>query len=191
MKKTNEHHHIIISGVGRSGTTFLMQLFTQLKMDTGFSDIYESINPNCNAGMEGFNIYDETSPYITKSPFFCDCLEEIIEERDIIIDHILIPIRDLYSAAQSRIFLGDGAEGGLFGTRDPEQQEGILGRKLYNLIHIIVKYDIPTTFLLFPRIVTDPRYLFKKLKFMLKDISYKKFLRAFYIVSTPEKVDYY
>lgn len=29
-------HHIIISGTGRAGTTFLVQLLTELELDTGF-----------------------------------------------------------------------------------------------------------------------------------------------------------
>ncbi|MGO8710482.1 MAG: hypothetical protein ACLQUZ_00180 [Rhizomicrobium sp.] len=29
-------HHVIISGTGRAGTTFLVQLLTALKLDTGY-----------------------------------------------------------------------------------------------------------------------------------------------------------
>lgn len=31
--------HIIISGTGRAGATFLVQLFTALGIDTGFTDL--------------------------------------------------------------------------------------------------------------------------------------------------------
>ncbi len=186
MKK----HHIIVTGVGRSGTTFLMQLFTQLNMDTGFNDIYDSIDLECNAGMEGFVLNeDEKVPYIIKSPFLCTKLESILQGNSkIVIDHAIIPIRDLHSASQSRIKIGDGKQGGLFGTRDPKKQVSTLGVKLYKLMYTLTKYDIPTTMLLFPRIVTDPKYLFSKLAPLLKDIEYPYFLWAFHRVSSPELV---
>ena len=40
------------SCVGRSGTTFLMQLFTKLNLPTGFDDINQNISFSSNAGMK-------------------------------------------------------------------------------------------------------------------------------------------
>lgn len=37
LKKRKSRHHKVISGTGRDGTTFLVELFTNLKIDTGFS----------------------------------------------------------------------------------------------------------------------------------------------------------
>jgi hypothetical protein len=45
-------HHVIISGTGRAGTTFLGQLLTALKLDTGFYNPFADIDPISNAGME-------------------------------------------------------------------------------------------------------------------------------------------
>src|SRR2546426_1129889 len=94
-------HHIIISGTGRAGTTFLVHLFTELGFDTGFTDCTSAIDPNCNGGME-WDIRDPHAPYIIKSPWLCDYLDEVLESGQYIIDHAIIPTRDLYSAAESR-----------------------------------------------------------------------------------------
>lgn len=45
-------NQVIISGTGRAGTTFLIQLLTCLGFDTGFANVEAAIDPNCNAGME-------------------------------------------------------------------------------------------------------------------------------------------
>jgi hypothetical protein len=44
--------HLIISGTGRSGTTFLVQLYTALGLDTGFTDATAGVNRHCQAGLE-------------------------------------------------------------------------------------------------------------------------------------------
>ena len=47
-------HKLVITGTGRAGTTFLVQLLTELGLDTGYApgggseDYYE----HCSAGME-------------------------------------------------------------------------------------------------------------------------------------------
>jgi hypothetical protein len=45
-------HHVIISGTGRAGTTFLVQLLTALSLDTGFKPGTTPVFAHCNAGME-------------------------------------------------------------------------------------------------------------------------------------------
>jgi hypothetical protein len=41
------------------------------------------------------------APYIIKSPWLCDYLDEALDSGEYIIDHAIIPMRDLYSAAYS------------------------------------------------------------------------------------------
>jgi hypothetical protein len=65
--------HVIISGTGRAGTTFLVQLLTELGLDTGLTDSHTDIFENCNAGMEK-DLREPDAPYIVKSPFLCDYL---------------------------------------------------------------------------------------------------------------------
>lgn len=188
--------HVIISGTGRSGTTFLIQLLTFLGLDTGFKDITSHIFSNCNAGMET-NIRNPHAPYIIKDPWLCDNLDEILMTGNILIEKAFIPVRDLYSAAQSRIEVTNrsdpekypkGIPGGLWHTDKPDEQEGILVRQLYNLIYSLAKHDIPVTFLYFPRIVQDSHYLYKKLEYLLKDMTFEIFNEAFRKVAQPELV---
>jgi hypothetical protein len=186
-------HHIIISGTGRAGTTFLVQLLTALGLDTGFESYRAPIFENCNAGME-WDLRHPDAPYIVKSPWICDYLEEIGPE--IVIDHAIIPMRDLFAAAQSRRAISEKAgnlapnevPGGLWHTATPEGQEEVLTHQLYKLLFAMTKRDIPMTLLYFPKFISDPEYLYKKLGFLLKGINYEVFLGGFQLVSRPELV---
>jgi hypothetical protein len=193
-------HHTIISGTGRAGTTFLVQLLTELGLDTGFPNAHAQIYPNANAGME-FDIRNpNNAPYIVKSPGLCDYLDEALQGDEIVIDHAIIPMRDLYTAAQSRRTVTSKADpslavvpGGLWptketGSQEAKNQEWILAGRLYNLIYTLAKHDIPVVLLLFPRVVNDPEYLYRKLRFVLGDISYDTFFKAFQAISRPELV---
>ena len=189
-------HHIIISGTGRSGTTFLVQLLTALGLDTGFGDTTSAVFANCNAGME-WDIRRHDAPYIVKSPWLCDYLDEVLTGEEIVIDHAIVPVRDLLSAAQSRREVAmrtDPAEfpheipGGLWHTDAPEQQEQVLASQLYKLVYALAKWDIPATLLHFPRIVHDPEYLHGKLAFALDGVSFGRFVAAFEQVARPQSV---
>ncbi|MEB3193642.1 MAG: hypothetical protein VKO19_00785 [Cyanobacteriota bacterium] len=96
-------HHVVITGTGRSGTTFLVELLTHLGLDTGFSAAQTSglKDPVAQAGLER-NINDADCPYIIKNPGFCDQAKEVLQRNDIVIDHIYVPMRDLHAAAESR-----------------------------------------------------------------------------------------
>lgn len=189
-------HHVIISGTGRAGTTFLVQLLTALKLDTGFDNPKSAIDPNANAGMES-DIRRANAPYIVKTPWLCDYLDDAIRVNQVVIDHAIIPMRDLFSAAESRRAVvrnaGRGAPpdkvlGGLMNTKVPEQQESALTQMLYNLFFVIAKRDIPVTILHFPRLVNEPEYLYKKLGFLFSDIDYDAFLECFQEIRRPELV---
>jgi GT2 family glycosyltransferase len=189
-------HHIIISGTGRAGTTFLVQLLTSLGLDTGFTDTTSAIESNCNAGMER-DIRHADAPYVIKSPWLCDYLDDVLDNADIVIDHAIIPVRDLYSAAESRRDITrrtDGAPysgaipGGLWHTNDPQQQEIVLANQLYKIIYTIAKRDIPITLLHFPRFSYDAEYLYRKIEITLNGVDYETFLAAFHKVARPELV---
>ena len=191
-------HHIIISGTGRAGTTFLIQLLTSLGLDTGFKDTHSNVDPESQGGME-FDLRSADAPYLIKSPWLTDYLHEVLETGNCVIDHAFIPVRDLFSAAASRIRVAEtrnpeihpasqSAPGGLWHTDDPAKQAEVLTLQLYKLIHTLSKYDIPYTFLYFPRIVNDPEYLFSKLAPVLKELDYDAFVAAFKEIAKPELV---
>ena len=189
--------HIIISGTGRAGTTFLVQLFTSLGLDTGFANNSTGVHQYCNAGME-LDIRDPNAPYIVKTPWFCVYLDEVLANNDIIIEHAIIPMRDLYSAAESRrhvtnkMHAGNGplveVPGGLWQTDKPEQQEQVLTFKYYNLMYTLAKHDIPVTLLLFPRIIHDPDYLHRKISFLMNGVSVETFRTVFAEIAQPRLV---
>lgn len=189
-------HHLIISGTGRAGTTFLVQLFTALGLDTGFTDAAAGLYSNCNAGME-WDIRQPDSPYIVKSPFLCGELDGLLEARRVVIDHAIIPVRDLYSAAESRrdvarktdeTLYPEGVPGGLWLTDRPERQEAVLAGQLYRMVYTLAKWDIPMTLLYFPRLVRDPEYLYGKIGFALERTAYEAFLEGYRRVARPELV---
>jgi len=188
-------HHILISGTGRAGTTFLVQLLTELGLDTGFSSSSSGIHPNCQAGMEhsGDCLLNGTAPYVVKSPGLSEKLELVLESTDVKIDLLIISVRDLFSAAESRrrvsaIAKNPKAPGGLSGTKKPGRQEAVLAEKFYRLVYTAVKHQVPTVYVYFPRIVKDPEYLYESIRPALLDTEYPAFLRAFEKVSRPELV---
>ena len=191
---------MIISGTGRAGTTFLVQLLTRLGLDTGFSDPHSRIYANCNAGME-WDVRRRDAPYIVKSPWLCDLLEEVLQGTEIVIDHAIIPMRDLYSAAQSRrevsnrtntsLFRGRDVPGGLWHTDEPQAQEAVLLHQLYKLLYALAKHDVPVTLLHFPRLVYQPEYLHRRIGFLLNNMHYDTFLEGFHAVCRPELVHHF
>ncbi|MCA9750220.1 MAG: hypothetical protein KC414_14015, partial [Romboutsia sp.] len=74
---------IIITGTGRSGTTFLMILLTFLGLDTGFTknNFNKYISPKCNSGMEFIKLNKKQK--IIKYPGFTDKFDEIIKHTKI------------------------------------------------------------------------------------------------------------
>ncbi len=205
-------NHVIITGTGRAGTTFLVELLTMLGLDTGFSsdDIVslQGKDEEHRAGLE-HDIRKKNCPFIVKSPKFCDYSKEIIYRNDIIIEHIFIPVRDLTAAAESRRYISKiGVSklslvarlkhmiwprkfaGGLWHTHSnkPGKQEEILLRQIYKLMLAISDTTIPVTFMRYPRIVKDCSYLFEKLKPILESMSYDFFCEVFSKTVRPELI---
>ena len=195
-----KQHHVIISGTGRAGTTLLVQLLTKLGLDTGFTSVDDQLYPTCNAGMEG-SLNAEKAPYIIKNPDFCETLEKELLTGNYEIDYALIPVRDLFSAAQSRIKVSEETPrhtipkglsrvpGGIMGTKSKAKQEDVLARRFFQLIYVIVRYDIPHAFLEFPRLALEPIYAYNKLKPVINNVKYLDFERVFQEISKPEMIN--
>lgn len=188
----NQAHKVVISGTGRAGTTFLVRLLTECGLDTGFTrrtwrrDYHES----CHAGLER-DILTPWAPYIVKGPDLCERLPGILATGRFVIDHAIVPVRDLDSAAQSRIRIGgaDGSRpGGLWKTADPAAQKAVLGEMFHRLMHTLAAHDIPFTLLLFPRLVTEPDYVYDKLGFLLRAVPRERFHRIFARVADPSLI---
>ena len=153
-------HHLLISGYGRAGTTVLMQLLTRCGLDTGFASIRDNYHEHCNAGLE-WGLHEPEWPYVVKSPFLCDRLDDVIDSRQIVVDRLFVTVRELTDAAESRRRHGN-REGGLWDS-DGSDQESVLAMKLNRLLVSAARRDIPITLLAFPRLVQDRDYLWSHL----------------------------
>ncbi|HVU33022.1 MAG TPA: hypothetical protein VHE61_06285 [Opitutaceae bacterium] len=188
----HHRHKIIISGTGRAGTTFLVRLLTALDLPTGYNQRSwkDDYFPHCSAGLER-KITDASSPYIVKDPELCVTLGDVLRDHDLVIDHAIIPIRDLESATLSRARIG-GAHGeipgGLVGTDTAAAQKTVLATRFHQIVHTLVSHDIPHTFLLFPRFVRDADYAFARLHPIFPQIDRTRFLAAFREIADPSLV---
>ena len=127
---TRVRHHAIITGTGRAGTTFIVQLLSRLGKDTGGDGLFP-FNQIARAGLE-FNIRKASAPYIVKNPAICSYIDEVLSNKEIVIDHAFIPIRHLDAAARSRAAVQElhgismPVPGGLVFTDDPESRPACL-----------------------------------------------------------------
>jgi hypothetical protein len=174
---------ILITGTGRSGTTFLIKLFSFLNFNTGFNrDNYkDSIHYNCNSGMERH--YHENY-YILKNPIFMSSIKDILENDAIKIKTVIIPIRDFKISALSRLNHNFNP-GGLWNAVDELSQIQYYKDILSNYIYFMTKYDINTIFIDFDKMISDKKYLFNKIKIILdeKDIDFEEFCNVYDEVS--------
>ena len=190
--------HIVISGTGRAGTTFLVELLTHLGFDTGFSidSIEQNQSPISFGGLE-HDIRSEGCPYIVKAPGICDYIEEICTSPNIIVEHLFVPIRNLRDAANSRRASSNKGEpnGGLWDIETPAEdlQEQVLSAKLYQLLYYSSIKHFPITLLQFPELATNPEYLYGKLMPLIdtEKTSLGKFSGVFYEVAKPERIHSY
>ncbi len=203
-------HHVIITGTGRAGTTFLVELLTHLGLDTGFSvdNMANKKHQEARAGLE-HDLRKNDCPFVVKSPHFCDYAKEIIRRDDIEIKHVFVPIRNLHAASESRRYVSKMSAkklplvkklkhmikpkvfaGGLWHTKSskPEKQEEVLLSQIYKLVFALSDTSIPVTLMRYPRITEDSKYLYKKLGPMLGNINLESFCTAFDKVVRPELV---
>lgn len=186
---------ILITGSGRAGTTFLVQLLTALGLDTGFGAKTDgSYFPKARAGLEK-DVFDPDAPKVIKSPFLCDQIDEVVA-RQIEIEHVVVPIRAFHEAAESRRKVqgattgqrdGNAVAGGLWGTTRADEQP-VLEHKFATLMESLTRHDIPTTLVSFPRLVKDADYLYGKLVALIPGISIGEFRQAHAAVARPELV---
>ncbi len=190
-----KRHHTIISGTGRAGTTFLLKLLTNLGLDTGYRPDELPTDTRSNAGLE-LEIRDDDAPYVVKSPWICDTIEEVVANPNIVIDYAIIPMRTLEAAAESRRHVERHNQrspegilpGGLWHTNDPGEQEAILARQLHKLLVGLSKTDARVILLHYPRLTLDPVYLHEKLRPLVGD---RPFMEVFRETVRPSLVHQY
>lgn len=155
---------IVITGTGRCGTSFLMHLFTNLGLNTGYTlDECEQhlAQSGCNGGIEHATETDKfENADIVKNPIWLHEPELL----DFDIDLIIVPIRKIEHVAESRNNTGSNMYGGFWkGANNAKEQIEIDSKAFYNFIEYTVKKDLKVIFLDFPRIVKDSEYLYDKI----------------------------
>lgn len=177
---TDRQEKILITGTGRAGTTFLVQLFTALGFDTGY-DLEQAtadIDPISQAGLERLDAGPQ-SPYVVKSPIYADLLPPLLADGTIRLRAVILPMRDLTAAAQSRIRVTQAAiaaggsletehPGGMWLTRQPEEQEAKLAIQFYKIMQVLTQFGVTPTILEFPRLAQDDAYLYGHLEPLLR-----------------------
>ncbi|MBS0207280.1 MAG: hypothetical protein JSS49_30755 [Planctomycetes bacterium] len=184
----------------------MVELLTHLGLDTGFfpETLERRKSKLARAGLEK-DIRKPDAPYIVKSPWFCEYVDEVLARDDILVEHVFIPMRELRAAAESRRFVTAQSlrkmsflkrlhyqifprvlPGGV--TVEASHQETELLLSLYRLMASLSKTVIPVTLMRFPRIVHDEQYLFDKLEPILNGISFRDFQEAFRRVARPDLV---
>lgn len=172
--------HILITGTGRAGTTLLVQYFTALGFDTGFTmdQVWRRVDDISHAGLET-PLGREPFPYVAKSPFYTGSLGKALEGGELKVAACIVPMRDLFAAAESRRRVSQTAEaagldpqatrGGLAfqAQRRPAKQEERLAVQFYKLIQTLVQHDVPTYFLNFPDFANGQRDLYEDLEPLL------------------------
>ncbi len=166
---TSTEGKIVIAGTGRAGTTLLVQILSDLGLDTGFAPD-AAIDARVNAGLE-LAVDAPDAPRIVKSPDLSRRLGELLARGDVTVDHVIIPIRDLDVAAASRVRntkYGSDLHtwGGLLGTNRATRQRDALAVMLAELLVTVARFDLPHTLLAFPRFTQDWAYTYDKLSFL-------------------------
>ena len=172
---------IYISGTGRSGTTFLMILFTFLNLPTGYApDTFKKFisGSGCNSGMER----EYKSPIkIIKCPDIITKIPEILKHPRIKIQWMIIPIRNYEESAKSRYQYKKNG-GGLWKATNVEEQLAFYNKIMSEYLLHMVENDIPTIFIDFKKMVNDPSYLFHILEPIWKEfpkVNYESFQVAY------------
>lgn len=165
---------IIITGTGRAGTTLLVQIFTALGFDTGYTlaESLADVDAISTAGLEKVGA-GPALPYVAKSPLYIDTLPDLLKAGTLPVHAAIVPMRNLTAAADSRRRVHFEAQrrgidtamqpGGLWHTTQPEIQEYILATQFYLLVHALVQHDVPLYLFEFPRFAQDVDYLFDSL----------------------------
>lgn len=190
--------HVVITGTGRSGTSFIMELLTNLGLDTGFDVGNIKKHEYANAGMEIDLLQSICPPYVVKDPVFSDYVTTVIDRRDIQLDHVFVVLRDLEAAVESRVdverrtnksgYREGQVPGGFSMASNAVEQKEILLLRLFNLSLELARTDCRITFISYPLLVDRSDYLYDKLEPILEGVSAERFSATFNRLVDKSKV---
>jgi hypothetical protein len=188
-RQPTRRRHLLIAGTGRSGTSALVRYLTQLGLETHLSKRSASSHwdEQAQAGLEDIPMSAKASelPYVIKFPWAYEVIEDLLVDPHIALDAVILPMRDLMKVAASRTIVQlqavhDQAHwmtqfsktwedwaitpGGTIFSLNAVDQARLLAVGFHRLLERLVQTDTPIILLAFPRLVTDPDYLFQKVR---------------------------
>jgi hypothetical protein len=167
---------IVITGVGRSGTTLLVEVLTELGFDTGVgTDKVVPYLPKVRAGLE-CPVDAPDAPTVVKDLTLGFRMREVLERNDVDIAHVIIPTRRLDVALASRIRAANYGHrpfrrGALTGTMLATEQQEVLERMRDEIVGALDDFGVPYSLLEFPRYTSDAAYTHATLAPVLGDIT--------------------
>jgi hypothetical protein len=178
-------------------------------LETVLSDQGPHWFKGANAGAESLLVGRGKHPYVIKSPWTYQFVEQLLDTPTIAIDEVIIPIRKLSEAATSRIIIEAGqarkmipdfdsyerpwtefgqTAGGALYSLEPIDQERILGRSLHLLLETLEERRVPYRLLSFPRFVSDPDYAYDRLGHLFPKLDLEGFRKQFETVISKDQV---
>lgn len=177
---------VVVSGTGRSGTTFLMRLLTAVGVDTGYApdgrgwyvDTTRAGGAPSGTSLGGLERHPRAGwrpdqiavlPYVVKDPRLCLSIGLLLDAGTFRAERVICPVRDLRSAATSRVRRGlvwlpdlrsgfpdrevvSPARGGDLVEEQDERISAALGR----LVAACVTRGVPLTLIPFSTLTGDP-----------------------------------
>jgi hypothetical protein len=179
---------IIIGGTGRSGTSFLIQLFSHLGMGTGYPNNV-NLEHKSDAGLEGKKLNDNAR--IIKNFQYTVEIDKTLNNHQI--DHFIVPVRKLEDTAKSRQRVSEELkinQGGYWGANNLGEQINYNSKVFYNLIESLVRHNTPFTMLPFPYFIYDESIIYDKLKWLFEEynVSEEKYLEVFNKLKDENKI---
>jgi hypothetical protein len=200
-----ERRHLIIAGTGRAGTTFLVRYLSAIGLDTHLTRRGERawLDEAAQAGLEDFpfGLAADDLPYVVKNPMLYEFIDQVLADPTIRVDGVIIPMRDLNDATDSRVILErrsmyehlpwlgymvkqwettGNVPGGLIHSLNPVDEARLLATGFHLLVERLVRANIPFVFLDFPRIVNDADYLYDKLQPLVPAMPEREAAREIY-----------
>jgi len=175
-----ENRAVLIAGPGKCGASLLMQIFTELGMETGYGrdhvkkvkklskDVGGNYEWRCRGKQMKFPL-----PYIIKEPQMCTDIDLRIEKLKLKVDHIYILTRRPGPVANALEFLRRESSVDVkrfdrrLSTDSLDSLERGISLRIQTLIHLVAELEIPHTLVSFPKWGHDYRYGHRKFRFLL------------------------
>ena len=189
---------VIITGAGRCGTTFLVQLFTLLGHDTGLVRIdgiwffsrtgkpamFDPVNAGCEHILKPDKRYLKSLPKVIKDPEATNTLPSIRQLVPFPVERVYLCLRDPYEQARSKAKFRE-----ILPNEKHEGDEDAICARVHNLLLYLTKERIPYTTLSFPEML-DEDYLSEELYLSRGGYPPSNFVQTVYDVAKQELVHF-